>query len=703
MKRKLIYLLSMIIVLSPVSSVYASTNNFTETSSLSLENIYGSEEKNEDYSEIKKDIKEKAQILINNTNKPASSVQYAISKGDKIIISDTVGMSDKENGKYADSNTIYGIGSLSKLYTTVCVMQLVDERKVDLDLPVINYVKDFKMVDDRYKKITVRMLLNHSAGFQGTTQGDVSLREDDDNSGYNKFLSDLSEQTLKAEPGEYSAYSNDGFTLAQILVERVSGLSFTEYIHENITKPLGLSNTKTPEDDFNKEQIAKAYRNGGSKAKPIETFMEIGMGGIYSTAEDVCKFIHGITSKDKDSILSSRSSYEMANKEYLKGVWPTDAEDNIFAFGLGWDSVNLYPFNKYGIKALAKAGETLDYTSYVINLPDYDMTMTVTVSGGDFSDNLTFASTALLEVLKEDGIIKDILPNSFINDEKSQYMPQYLKEFSGLYMGKNQFYNIQINSDGTLGYMIYDGFESPLHHTYSGYFESDYGFVGIRFVKEKNGNVYMERKLYNTVDNLGQIACCDYIAQKVEPQQLSDNVKAAWEKRANKTYFTVNERYCSEYYDYGPGIYIGQPVSGYVNGQSKIIDENTSKAVLKLPTSEGSDVYDYNFYKKDNIEYVKVGGILYMGQEGVNYLDSNLNSVVIDDDGYTKWYTISKESQGKIMTIEAPEKSNVIIYNANGACISNMYEDKEKTITLKDGQYAAFVGAKGTEFKISIS
>ena len=134
MKRKLIYLLSMIIVLSPVSSVYASTNNFTETSSLSLENIYGSEEKNKDYSEIKKDIKEKAQILINNTNKPASSVQYAISKGDNIIISDTVGMSDKENGKYADSNTIYGIGSLSKLYTTVCVMQLVDERKLILEM-----------------------------------------------------------------------------------------------------------------------------------------------------------------------------------------------------------------------------------------------------------------------------------------------------------------------------------------------------------------------------------------------------------------------------------------------------------------------------------------------------------------------------------------------------------------------------------------
>lgn len=89
----------------------------------------------------------------------------------------------------------------------------------------------------------------------------------------------LSEQNLKADPGEYSVYSNDSFTLAQILVERVSGMDFTQYIKENITGSLGLKNTKTPRDEFDRNKIAKAYDKYTGKVEPVESFMEIGMGG----------------------------------------------------------------------------------------------------------------------------------------------------------------------------------------------------------------------------------------------------------------------------------------------------------------------------------------------------------------------------------------------------------------------------------------
>ena len=101
------------------------------------------------------------------------------------------------------------------------------------------------MADERYKDITVRMLLNHSSGILGTlmfstmTYGIPSTRYHD------SLLPQLAKQRLKADPGEFSVYCNDGFSLAEIIVERVSGMSFSEFVRQRITESVGMTNTKT--------------------------------------------------------------------------------------------------------------------------------------------------------------------------------------------------------------------------------------------------------------------------------------------------------------------------------------------------------------------------------------------------------------------------------------------------------------------------
>ena len=82
------------------------------------------------------------------------------------------------------------------------------------------------------------MLLNHSSGLQGSTLGNAFLFNDNDTYAHDTLLQQLSNQNLKADPGAFSVYCNDGFTLAEILVERVSGMSFTEFLHQNFTEPL---------------------------------------------------------------------------------------------------------------------------------------------------------------------------------------------------------------------------------------------------------------------------------------------------------------------------------------------------------------------------------------------------------------------------------------------------------------------------------
>ena len=92
------------------------------------------------------------------------------------------------------------------------MMKLVEQGKVDLDEPVTAYLPDFTMADPRYTQITVRMLLNHSSGLMGGTTNDAFLFGDQGNDDApSRLLERLAGQTLQAEPGAYSVYSNDIF------------------------------------------------------------------------------------------------------------------------------------------------------------------------------------------------------------------------------------------------------------------------------------------------------------------------------------------------------------------------------------------------------------------------------------------------------------------------------------------------------------
>ena len=655
-------------------------------------------EENLSYDDLKSELKEEAQNFIDSST---ASIEYSVCEGNNVLISDAVGMHNRSTNKPATNESMYGIGSISKIYTTASIMKLADEGKIDLDLPVTQYVTDFKMKDERYKKITVRMLINHSAGFLVTTQGNVSLREENDRTGFDRFLKDLSEENLKSDPGEVSAYSNDCFTLAQIVVERVSGMKFNEFIENTFTRPLGLTNIKTPLDDFDRDRLARSYSKNTGAERLTESFIEVGMGGMYSTTEDNCKFINAITNENA-GVLSKKSIEAMKQSEYLKGIWPTDADNNVVAFGLGWDTVNLFPFNRYGITALGKIGETLDYTSYVISIPQYNISVTVASSNGAFINNERLAVDCAFGVLKKKGIVGQALPELKFNSEKSQSMPENLIDFKGTYFTQYGYYNVDINKDGTLSYYDYECNNIiTLHHTYSGYFVSDDGYTAIRFVKEKNGKTYMERRTYGPASGFYQFCSYEYMAQKVEENVLSSEVQKAWKERANKLYFVADEVPSSEFYEYGLGLWIGENVMGYING-SRIVSENESKAEVKLSGFNGCEGYAYNFYKEDGIEYVKHGGIVYMSQDGVNLLSNEVKSVTIGDNGYTKWYYIPEEFDGKVLSSSIPDKSNIVVFDSNGTCQYNFNNYKQDHASLQKGGYVAFVGQKGTSFNFEI-
>nr|WP_229692178.1 serine hydrolase domain-containing protein [Paenibacillus radicis (ex Gao et al. 2016)] len=638
---------------------------------------------------------EKAALLTEQYG--TTSVQYALIDNGNIKVSGHTGLNDKAGKVPLTKDTVYGIGSTSKMFTAAAVMKLVDQGKIDLDTPVVQYITDFKMKDERYKKITPRMLLNHSSGLQGSTLISGFLFNDPDTYVHDTLLQQLSTQKLKADPGAFSVYCNDGFTLSEILVERVSNMSFTAFIDQYFAKPLGLDNTLTPQGALDAHSFAALYSPFYQGQLPTETTNAIGTGGIFSTAEDLVKFSQIFTGQKKD-ILSEKSAKAMEQEEYKKGLWPADADSSI-DYGLGWDSVRLYPFNDYGIKALVKGGDTTLYHSSLVVLPEHNMAVAVVTSGGSSSLNQLFATQLLLQSLKEKGAIKEIQPDKSFGKPTKADMPKEIAAYAGYYNTMADQWKVDIK-DGELTVL-----GQKFIYTADGSFLDEEGSNKIRFVKESNGRTYLWMGQYISVPGLGQLALSQYNGEKVEPAALGKEVADAWAQREGKLYFAVNEKYSSVAYMN----LLAAPISVKTNAEGylfnlKITGPNTAENQHQIPAIAGRDTAEVTFFNEAGIEYFEMRGYLYVSQDGVKPLYTGKTSVAtIQANGHARWFTVPANAVGKKLTVALPEKGAFMVYDENGTLINNTVISGKNEVVLPKNGFIVFAGNAGSAFGISLS
>lgn len=647
---------------------------------------------------------EKAKLLTETYG--TTSLQYALIDDGEIVISGHAGKNDLKDNVPLTSNTIYGIGSTSKMVLAAAVMKLVDEGKIDLDVPVVNYIPDFKMKDNRYKQITPRMLLNHSSGLLGTSGSNATLYGDNDTYAHDIFLEQLATQSLKADPGAYSVYCNDGFTLAEILVERVSGMGFTAFIHKYFTEPLDMNHTKTPQDLVDPTKMAAIYSPRYEGQLPQENYNIIATGGIYSTAEDLAKFSQIFTGQ-VEGILSSKSVEAMAQDEYKRGMWSEDSDTSI-SYGLGWDSVNLFPFNEYGIKAVTKGGDTISYHSSLVVLPEYNMAAAVTSSGGSSATDQLIASELLLSALQEKDIIQERKPEKSYGVPIKANMPKEISQYAGIYGGANSLMKVEMNDAGQLSVSTLTAPNNPdqkYTYTADGSFVNDEGTEKLKFVVEKNGRAYLWSRSYISVPGLGQLAFSEYNAEKLEVSELSQDVTASWEEREGKKYYLVNEKYTSTLYLNATPIipiHTVKEVPGYVLN-NKIIGANKAVNQLQIPGMAGRDTKEINFFKKNGVEYATLAGGVYAGEELVKPLYSGTqSSTTIQANGYAKWFSVPAAAKGKVMAVKLPSNGSFAVYDQVGICINHSVVSGKNEVVLPENGRIVFAGEIGSEFVISL-
>ena len=216
-------------------------------------------------------------------------------KRDGVVFAKGYGFADIEARKpFTADATLVRPGSISKLFTGIAVMQLVDAGRLDLDRDVNGYIDFAIPTPEGGAPVTLRRLLTHRAGFEEHAKGLFSRNSEPEPLG--RWLAKSLPQRLFPK-GDVEAYSNYGLALAGYIVERVSGEPFASYIQRHILDPLGMNHStfRQPLPDALAPLMAKGYRR--SDQPPLgffETIAAAPAGGLSATGTDMGRFIRAL-------------------------------------------------------------------------------------------------------------------------------------------------------------------------------------------------------------------------------------------------------------------------------------------------------------------------------------------------------------------------------------------------------------------------
>lgn len=221
-----------------------------------------------------------------------------VSSGDKVLIRKGYGWADRSRGIPITANTVFDIGSITKVFTAVAIMQLEERGRLSTSDPITKY---FANVPPDKTKLTLHHLLTHTSGLghddfysSATVQVRESLKDRE------KFIQRILSFPLAFEPGTKRAYSNSGFSFLAAIVEKLSGQPYEAYLREHILQPAGMSNTGYVSREWNNRLVARGYNDGptdfgypweGQWAGRIVPWDLLGNGGLLSTVDDMHRFV----------------------------------------------------------------------------------------------------------------------------------------------------------------------------------------------------------------------------------------------------------------------------------------------------------------------------------------------------------------------------------------------------------------------------
>jgi len=323
----------------------------------------------------------------------------ALVDGDSVVWSQGFGYTDESRHQPVTPSTVFSLQSVSKTYTAVGFMSAVDRHWFTLAESLTKAWPEFS-VRSRWnptdaRRITFRQLLSHRAGLPH--EAPLGNNFDDRRCTFKDHVASISDAWLLAPPGERYAYSNLGFDLIAYALERRSGESFAQYMHDAVFAPLAMSSSTY---DFDEARQATSFARGqiSGKNAPLMTIPMVGAGGMFSTVSDMARFVSFMLNNgcvDGRQILSPQSLNDILTVQFRE-------EGQVGGYGLG-----VFLRRWRGTTIVWHTGGGYGYTTAQEWIPALNIGVVVLTNDGDKGELAGEVADRALELMADARGVKD--------------------------------------------------------------------------------------------------------------------------------------------------------------------------------------------------------------------------------------------------------------------------------------------------------
>jgi len=290
-------------------------------------------------------------------NEPGASV--VIIKNNQTIFQNSYGMADVELSVPINDNMVYRIGSLTKQFTAASIMKLIEQGKLKLSDQIDNYLPDFPT---RGQTITIENLLTHTSGIGNFENLEKSMMESTGKSlTVEQIIDFFKNQPSEFDPSSAYSYSNPGYILLGAIIEKISNVTFQEFVKTEIFEPLEMNNSYYGDATLIIPGRVKGYHrteDGFVNAEHFNSAIPYAAGGLASSMDDLIKWNNALRSGE---VVSLKSYQDMITPYTL-----LSGNDTEYGYGLEVLSTN-------NGKLIAHQGGIFGFQSFIGTLPNSEL------------------------------------------------------------------------------------------------------------------------------------------------------------------------------------------------------------------------------------------------------------------------------------------------------------------------------------------
>jgi CubicO group peptidase (beta-lactamase class C family) len=370
---------------------------------------------------------------------------------DEILWAKAFGYRDAMRKEKADTNTVYGILSISKTITVTGLMKAVEEGIINLDVPIRTYLPEFhihsRFPEDPMSDITIRHLLSMTSGL--THDAPMGNNADPYSPSYEAHIQSISQTWLRFKTGERAEYSNLGIELAAHILETVIHRPFTDYIQKKVFDPLEMNRSTYDRDRIAKDDNRAIGYNKRFERVPLENPM-LAPGGVYASICDMARFLQ---LHMNDGTIHGTSLVREQTLNQMRTI-PFPVRDQATGYGMGlW--VGYYHLGGQEMRWLSHGGGGFGFRCQMKWLPDLGYGVIVLTNSQDHDNvNENLVEDILLKVVELLTGKKDLGPSDWLTRHlpartvDSSYLPS---DLGGRYNGTNDDMVFLIK-EGRFGY-----------------------------------------------------------------------------------------------------------------------------------------------------------------------------------------------------------------------------------------------------------